>query len=75
MYGNNVHRAVLAAKEKKTGITIHYVNENYDEGTIIKQYETHLSNKETTESIALKIKNLEKLYFPATIEELILKSL
>ncbi len=74
MYGNNVHKAVLESNETKTGITIHYVNKNYDEGTIIKQYETKLSKKETIESIALKIKNLEKLYFPVTIEELILKS-
>lgn len=70
MYGNNVHKAVLAAGEKKTGITIHYVNEHYDKGAIIKQFETALSTEDTLESVGLKIKELEKKYFPSTIEEL-----
>ena len=73
MYGNNVHKAVLAAKEKKTGITIHFVNENYDEGAIIEQFETVLSNEDDLSSIVEKIKKLEKLYFPSTIERLIYK--
>ncbi|MDG2344388.1 MAG: phosphoribosylglycinamide formyltransferase [Flavobacteriales bacterium] len=73
MYGNNVHKAVLGAKEKKTGITIHFVNENYDEGAIIDQFETALSNKDDLDTIVEKIKKLEKLYFPPTIERLIHK--
>ena len=73
MYGNNVHRAVLAAKEKKTGITIHYVNEHYDRGAIIKQFETALSDQENIETIGMKIKELEKNHFPPTIEQLIVK--
>ena len=63
----------LAAKEKKTGITIHFVNENYDEGAIIEQFETLLSNEDDLSSIVEKIKKLEKLYFPSTIERLIYK--
>ena len=71
MYGNNVHKAVLEAKETKTGITIHYVNEHYDKGAIIKQFETQISTNDTIEAVASKIKELEKLYFPITIEKLI----
>ena len=70
MYGNNVHKAVLAAKEKKTGITIHYVNEQYDKGKIIDQFETALSDKDNLEDVLLKIKELERKYFPTTIEKL-----
>lgn len=70
MYGNNVHKAVLAAKEKKTGITIHYVNEQYDKGKIIDQFETTLSDKDNLEDVLLKIKDLERKYFPSTIEKL-----
>ena len=73
MYGNNVHIAVLAAKEKKTGITIHYVNEHYDKGAIIKQFETALSPEDDLDSIGRKIKQLEKQFFPPTIEQLTIK--
>ena len=70
MYGAHVHRAVLAANELETGITIHYVNENYDEGAIIKQFKTTLTESDNLESVQEKIKLLEKTYFPITIEEL-----
>jgi phosphoribosylglycinamide formyltransferase 1 len=70
MYGAHVHRAVLAANELETGITIHYVNENYDEGAVIKQFKTTLTESDNLESVQEKIKLLEKTYFPITIEEL-----
>lgn len=73
MYGTNVHKAVLAAKETETGITIHFVNENYDQGAIIKQYKTSLANVADLNSVLDKIKELEKLYFPLTIEQVISK--
>ena len=47
MYGDHVHRAVLKNKESTSGITFHYVNENYDEGQIISQFEVSLSQEET----------------------------
>ena len=72
MYGNHVHEAVLNAEEKHTGITIHYVNEQYDEGKIIDQYRTAISENETIQSLVLKIKQLEKEYFPATIKKVIM---
>lgn len=68
MYGRNVHEAVVAAKENKTGITIHLVNEQYDEGKIIKQFEVSLHDSDTVDSVASKISALEKAYFPITIE-------
>ena len=55
MYGMNVHKAVAANNEYETGITIHYVNENYDEGAIIFQAKTALEQSDTPENIANKI--------------------
>lgn len=71
MYGAHVHKAVFANKETETGITIHYVNENYDEGAIIFQAKTTLNNQDTPETIAEKIHVLEQQYFPKVIEEVI----
>ena len=71
MYGAHVHSAVLAAKEKETGITIHFVNEHYDRGAIIKQYKTPLSSSDDLAAVQEKIKELEKNYFPSTIEGVI----
>ena len=71
MYGNNVHKAVLANQEKQTGITIHYVNENYDEGQIIAQYETNINQQETLESLKKKIQKLEHHYYPRVIHQLV----
>ena len=70
MYGMNVHRAVVENKEHETGITIHYVNENYDEGNIIFQKNVPLSGNETPEEVAAKIYELEQQYFPSVIEKL-----
>jgi phosphoribosylglycinamide formyltransferase-1 len=72
MYGGHVHKAVFANNEKETGITIHYVNENYDEGAIIFQAKTQLISDDSPEMIANKIHILEKEYFPKVIEEVIL---
>jgi len=73
MYGMHIHNTVIANKEKETGITIHYVNENYDEGAVILQKKVHVDESDTAESIAKKIHQLEYKYFPKTIEEILLK--
>ena len=70
MYGMHIHEAVVANKEKETGITIHYVNENYDEGAIIFQQSIILTGEETPEVVATKIHELEYKYFPEVIEKL-----
>lgn len=68
MYGDRVHRAVIGAQEKKSGITIHYVNEKYDEGAIIAQFECEVTPEDTPESLAKKIHKLEYAHFPQVIE-------
>lgn len=73
MYGMRVHNAVKENKDSETGITIHFVNENYDEGTIIFQATTKLENSDSAEDIAQKIHTLEYTYFPKVIESVILK--
>ncbi len=73
MYGMNVHKAVKENKEHETGITIHYVNENYDEGAIIFQASTALSENDTPETIATKVHELEYKHFPEIIEQVITK--
>ena len=60
MYGRHVHDAVIAAKESMSGVTIHEVNENYDEGKIVLQKELRLSQNETVQSLENRIKALEK---------------
>lgn len=71
MYGMHVHRAVLDEGESRSGITIHYVNEAYDEGAILLQKEVGISPDETPESLAQKIHGLEYEYFPPTIASLL----
>ena len=71
MYGMNVHRAILENNEVETGISIHYVNENYDEGKMIFQKNIAITNCETPEAIAEKIHELEQEYFPSVIENLL----
>lgn len=73
MYGNNVHRLIIKNREKESGITIHFVNDNYDEGDIIFQKKCFLSKKETAHSLSSKIHFLEKKFFPKIIEKTILK--
>lgn len=74
MYGANVHKAVLANGEKETGITIHYVNEEFDKGRIIAQFRCALNASDDLESVTGKIKWLEQSYLPVVIEKTILKS-
>ena len=72
-YGEHVHEAVVAAKEEFSGITIHYVNEIYDNGEIILQAYVPLDEKETPDSLASKIHQLEQAYFPVTINQLLFR--
>lgn len=72
MYGMHVHKAVKENKETETGITIHYVNENYDEGAILFQAKTDLNEDDSPEKIAEKIHILEQRYFPRVIEDVII---
>jgi phosphoribosylglycinamide formyltransferase-1 len=74
MYGMYVHNAVVANKEKESGITIHYVNENYDEGAIIFQKSVSVLPTDTPDDVAAKIHILEQKYFPKIIEETIIKN-
>jgi phosphoribosylglycinamide formyltransferase-1 len=71
MYGTYVHQAVLENKELKTGITIHYVNEHYDEGAIIAQFETSIETCTTAVCIAAKIHELEQQHFPKVIAQIL----
>jgi phosphoribosylglycinamide formyltransferase-1 len=71
MYGEHVHKAVIASREKESGITIHYVNEKYDEGAIIAQKTCAVVSDDTPESLAEKIHQLEHEHFPLVIEEIL----
>ena len=71
MYGNTVHEAVKANKEKETGITIHFVNENYDEGAIIYQTKVKIASSDIVETIAKKVHALEYENYPKIIEKLL----
>ena len=70
-YGEHVHEAVVTAKEAQSGITVHYVNEIYDSGEIILQARVALDEKETPDSLAAKIHQLEQAYFPVAIEQVL----
>ncbi|MDO9154155.1 MAG: phosphoribosylglycinamide formyltransferase [Paludibacter sp.] len=70
MYGDKVHQAVVDAHDKETGITIHYVNENYDEGNIIFQAKCSVLPTDTPEMVALKVHALEYEYYPKIIEKI-----
>jgi phosphoribosylglycinamide formyltransferase-1 len=74
MYGMHVHEAVVANNEKESGITIHYVNENYDEGTIIFQKSFEVLPTDSAEDVAAKIHNLEYENFPKVIEKVLLEN-
>lgn len=74
MYGSFVHESVIKNKEKESGITIHYVNEFYDEGQIIFQKKVIISENDTPESLAKKIHTLEYKYFPEIIEQILNKN-
>ncbi len=71
MYGMHVHEAVVAAGEKESGITIHYINEHYDEGTVIFQTSCELLPTDTPEDVAAKVHALEYAHYPRVIERLL----
>ena len=71
MYGNKVHETVLSNNETETGITIHYVNEKYDEGQYIAQFRCHVEPSDSTETIAAKVHQLEHEHYPKEIEKLL----
>ncbi len=71
MYGIKVHRTVLDNQEKETGITIHYVNEHYDEGEFIFQQKVNIEDCASVDEIVSKIHELEHIHFPQIIERLL----
>ncbi|MBI5009498.1 MAG: phosphoribosylglycinamide formyltransferase [Bacteroidia bacterium] len=71
MYGDIVHRSVIENGEKESGITIHYVNNHYDEGDIIFQARCRVEPTDTPETLAAKVHALEYQHFPGVIEELV----
>ena len=71
MYGINVHRSVVDNKDKESGITIHYVNEKYDDGEIIFQAKCAVLPTDTTDDVATKVHQLEYIYFPEVIEKVL----
>jgi phosphoribosylglycinamide formyltransferase 1 len=73
MFGARVHEAVIKNKDEYSGITIHYVNEHYDEGDIIFQAKCKVDPNDTAESLAEKIHALEYEYYPRTIEEILVR--
>ncbi|MGQ9620662.1 MAG: phosphoribosylglycinamide formyltransferase [Bacteroidales bacterium] len=73
MYGDRVHRAVIESGDRESGITIHYVDEKYDNGDIIFQFRCKVEPDETPESLAVRIHELEYRYYPEVIEKLILE--
>lgn len=71
MYGIAVHKAVILNGEKESGITIHYVNEKYDDGQIIFQATCEVVKGDTPEDVAQKVHHLEYAYFPRIIEQVL----
>jgi phosphoribosylglycinamide formyltransferase-1 len=71
MYGLNVHAAVLDAGDKESGITIHYVDEHYDNGDIIFQEKCEILPGDTPQSLAEKIHKLEYMHFPRVIDQVV----
>jgi phosphoribosylglycinamide formyltransferase 1 len=71
MYGDRVHKAVLANNDRESGITIHYVNSSYDEGNIIFQAKCKVEPSDTEETLASRVHALEYKHFPEVIESLI----
>jgi len=73
MYGMNVHKAVVAAQEKESGPTIHWVNENYDEGAIIEQHTVVINKEDSAQNVADKVLKLEHEHYAKCIEKVILE--
>lgn len=75
MYGSKVHEAVVAAGDRESGITIHYINEHYDEGAIILQKKCSVLSADTPDDVAAKVHALEYEYYPKIIEQVIKQAL
>ena len=73
MYGMNVHKSVVEAKEKYSGPTVHFVNDKYDEGNIIAQTKVELSKDETAESLSKKVQAVEKVQLINVLKDFISK--
>lgn len=73
MYGKRVHEAVLQSKDAETGISIHYVNEHFDEGEIIYQSRCAVEKNDDIEKLAYKVHQLEHIHYPKVIEDLLKK--
>jgi phosphoribosylglycinamide formyltransferase-1 len=71
MYGMHVHKAVVENKETHSGITIHFVNQNYDEGKIIFQAKCEVLPDDTPEQLAAKVHALEYEHYPPVIEKML----
>lgn len=71
MYGDRVHRAVVEAGERESGITIHYIDEHYDEGTTLFQAKCPVTPDDTPDDVARKVHELEYRYYPEVIERLL----
>ena len=71
MYGINIHRRVVENNEPFSGLTIHYVDKDYDKGAIIFQEKVKMSKNETAETLSKKILKLEHLHYPQVIEKLL----
>ena len=69
MYGMNVHAAVIEAKEKHSGVTLHYVNEHYDEGDIIRQTVVDVLPEDTAETLSQKVQAVEKIQLIDALKE------
>ena len=74
MYGMHVHKAVIDAGEKESGITIHYLNENYDEGAVLFQAKCEVKKEDAPQTLAEKVQQLEHTWYAKKIEELLSNS-
>ena len=72
MFGQHVHEAVVAAGETETGITIHFVNEHYDEGQIIFQATCPVAPTDTPDHVAANVHALEYAHYPRVVGEVLL---
>ncbi len=75
MYGMNVHRAVIEAKEEYSGVTLHYVNGEYDKGNIIKQTKVKIEPNDTAETLSAKVQKVEKIQLVEALQEFINKKI
>ena len=71
MYGDRVHKSVKDAGDHETGISIHYVNENYDEGSIIFQSKVEVGEQDSIEDIAKRVRQLEYKHYPEVIQKIL----